>query len=131
MDIADASNKVEADVFTSPQQRPQEEQRYPDDLDPFWQAVEEHFDKLTEEDRAKKAVQPDITVPEPERSDMKQPPKNEQRPDYLNPDWKSTPEGWQRFNEWADGQEAVRKAKAEDFNLDLETGELTPAAVRL
>ena len=79
VDIAAASNNVEADVSTSRQQRPQEERRYPDDLDPFWEAVEEHFDKLTEEARAER-------------------------------------------------REAVRKAKAEGFDLDLETGELTPLA---
>lgn len=106
VDIAGASNSVEAEVSTSRQQRPQEQQRYPDDLDPFWQAVEDHFDNIAE----KRKEKPDMI------------------PDYLNPDWKSTPEDWQRFNEWADGQEAVRKANAEGFDLDIETGELTPLA---
>ena len=55
VDIADASNKVEADVSTSHLQRPQGKERLPndlnplwqtDDLDPFWQAVEEHFEDL-------------------------------------------------------------------------------------
>lgn len=55
-------------------------------------------------------------------------PPEEVTPDYLNPDWKSTPEDWRKFNEWAEGQDAVRKAKSEGFDLDLTTGELTPFA---
>ena len=43
VDIAGASNKEEADVSTSHQQRPQQEERFPDDLDPFWQAIEDHW----------------------------------------------------------------------------------------
>ena len=54
VDIAGASNKVEADVSTSHLQRPQEGEQQPndlnplwqtDDLDPFWEAVEEHFEQ--------------------------------------------------------------------------------------
>lgn len=89
VDIADASNKVEADVSTSHRQRPQEEERFPDDLDPFWQAIE----------------------------------------DAWFPDEKKF---WDTIHnvqsEELDGQNAIRKANAEGFNLDLETGELTPLA---
>jgi N12 class adenine-specific DNA methylase len=87
VDIAGASNKVEADVSTSHQQRPQEEERFPDDLDPFWQAIEDHW--FPDE---KKFWETDVQSKE------------------------------------LDGQDAIRKANAEGFNLDLETGELTPLA---
>ncbi|GHU63468.1 hypothetical protein FACS1894123_06300 [Bacteroidia bacterium] len=56
VDIAGASNKVEADVSTSHQQRPQEEERFPDDLDPFWQAVEEHFENMGSRDNAQTII---------------------------------------------------------------------------
>ena len=64
VDIASASNKVEADVSTSHLQRPQEE-RLPndlnplwqtDELDPFWQAVEEHFETMDSRDNAQTII---------------------------------------------------------------------------
>ena len=73
-------------------------------------------------DSGSNKVEADVSTSRSQR-----PPGNDS-PDYLNPDWKSTPEDWHKFNEWVEGQDAVRKAKAEGFDLDLETGELTPLA---
>lgn len=65
VDIVSASNKVEADVSTSHLQRPQEEERLPndlnplwqtDDLDPFWEAVEEHFETMNSRDNAQTII---------------------------------------------------------------------------
>ena len=65
VDIAGASNKVEADVSTSHLQRPQEEERLPndlnplwqtDELDPFWQAVEEHFETMDSRDNTQTII---------------------------------------------------------------------------
>ncbi len=89
-----------------------------DDLDPFWQAIEEHFEEIDRKSRLEQAIPVEEQV-----SGV-----TEQQPDYLDPDWKATPEDWQRFNSWAEGQDAVRKAEAEGFHLDVETGELTPLA---
>ena len=90
VDIADASNKVEADVSTSHLQRPQGKERLPndlnplwqtDDLDPFWQAVEEHFEDLDNRGNTQT-----ITLE----------------------------------------QDAIAKARAEGYNFNTSTGELTP-----
>lgn len=94
VDIAGASNKVEADVSTSHRQRPQEEERLPndlnplwqtDDLDPFWEAVEEHFENMSSQANAQRNI-----------------PTEE--------------------------QDAIAEARAEGYNLDTTTGELTPIA---
>lgn len=55
VDIASASNNVEADVSTSHRQRPPEE-KLPDDLDPFWQAIEEHFESLDKQDNVQTVI---------------------------------------------------------------------------
>ena len=89
-----------------------------DDLDPFWQAIEEHFEEMDRKSRLEQAI------PVEEQTNG----LAEQQPGYLDPDWKATPEDWQRFNSWAEGQDAVRKAEAEGFHLDMETGELIPLA---
>ena len=94
VDIAGVSNKVEADVSTSHLQRPQEGERLPndlnplwqtDDLDPFWQAVEEHFETMDSRDNTQTIIP-------------------------------------------AEEQDAIAKARAEGYNLDTTTGELTPIA---
>ena len=103
VDIAGASNKVEADVSTSHLQRPQEGEQQPndlnplwqtDDLDPFWEAVEEHFEQN----------KPPMVIPTEEQV--------------------NEPAGQLSQEE----QDAIAKAQAEGYNLDTATGELTPIA---
>jgi len=98
VDIAGASNKVEADVSTSHQQRPPSEERFPDDLDPFWQAVEEHFEYLYRQDNAQT-----ITSAE-----------------------EQTNESAEQLSRKLEEREAIEKAWAEGYDLDTTTGELTP-----
>lgn len=92
-----------------------ENKRFPDDLDPFWQAVKDHWfpDENKFRENEKEIVAEEVK-PEPSIPD--------------DPFWKATPEDWQRFNEWFQQREAVTKAASEGFNLDVETGELTPMA---
>lgn len=103
VDIAGASNKVEAEVSTSHQQRPQQEERLPndlnplwqtDDLDPFWQAVEEHF----EQNNPPKVIPTEEQINKPAEQLSQE------------------------------EQDAIAKARAEGYNLDTATGELTPIA---
>jgi hypothetical protein len=56
VDIAGASNRVEAGVSTSHRQRPPDEEGFPDDLDSFWQAVEEHFENLDRQNNAQTVI---------------------------------------------------------------------------
>jgi len=97
-DIVSASNNVEAVVSTSRSQRPQTEERFPVDLDPFWQDIEEHFDNLDKQDNAQTVILAD----------------------------KQTNEPVGQFSQ--EEQEAIAKAWAEGYNLDTDTGELTPTA---
>jgi N12 class adenine-specific DNA methylase len=46
-----------------------------------------------------------------------------------DPFWQAKPEDWQRFNQWFQEREAQMKAESEGFNLNTETGELTPIEV--
>jgi N12 class adenine-specific DNA methylase len=92
-----------------------ENRQFPDDLDPFWQAVEDHFENSRPE-----AVAEELT---PEQS-QQEPQPEPSIPD--DPFWQATPEDWQRFSQWFQEREAQMKAEAEGFNLNTETGELTP-----
>lgn len=98
VDIAGASNKVEADVSTSHRQRPPGEERFPDDLDPFWQAVEEHFENLDRQDNVQTVLPTQEQVNEPAR----------------------------QFSQ--EEQDAIAKARAKGYDLDTTTGELTSIA---
>lgn len=131
-----------------------------DDLDPFWQAVEDHWSaddkKLGQQETVTEEVQPerakqteprlagdiireilaDARARQRERQEQEQAtavhpefPDEQPVPEHLSPDWQATPEDWQRFNQWFQGREAQMKAEAEGFNLDTETGELTPIEV--
>jgi hypothetical protein len=99
VDIAGASNKVEADVSTSHRQRPPSEERFPDDLDPFWQAVEEHFEDLYRQDNIHTIIPTE---------------------EYI--------ESAEQLSRKLEEREAIEKAWAEGYNLDIDTGELTPTA---
>jgi N12 class adenine-specific DNA methylase len=106
VDIAAGSNTVEAEVTTSRQQRPPEEKLpddlnplwQTDDLDPFWQAVEEHFENLDRQDNAQTVIPAEEQAIEPAG----------------------------QFSQ--EEQEAIAKAWAEGYDLDITTGELTPTA---
>ena len=110
-----------------------------DDLDPFWQTVEDHFSPENKESVAEE-VKPERPARQVDiiqgrdgaeievvsynhnQSETKQPEPS--IPD--DPFWKATPEDWQRFNEWFEQRSAQMQAEAEGFSLDVETGELTP-----
>lgn len=100
VDIAGASNKVEAEVSTSHQQRPQQEEKPVGDLNPLWQS--------DEPDPFWEAIE-DAWFPDEKEFWDKQ---------------KETP-----IKEQSEEQEAIAKARAEGYDLDTTTGELTPIMV--
>ena len=91
VDIVNGRNDVETEVSTYRSQRPQPEQQFPDDLDPFWQAVEEHFENMDRQDNTRMVIEPVGQLSQEE-------------------------------------QDTIAQARAEGYDLDVTTGELTPAA---
>jgi len=122
---------------------PKQTEPIPGDLDPFWQAIEDHFENNRPETIAEE-VKPERPARQVDiiqgrngaeievvsynhrQAESQQPQPEPPIPD--DPFWKATPEDWQRFNNWFAAGEARMKAAAEGFHLDTETGELTPLA---
>lgn len=99
VDIVNGRNGVEIEVRTYRPQRPQQEEKLPDDLDPFWQAVEEHFEDLDRQDNAQTVFPTEGQANEPVGQLSRE------------------------------SQNAISKGRPEEDDRDTTTGELTPITI--
>ncbi len=115
VDIVNGRNGVEIEVRTYRPQRPQQEEKLPDDLDPFWQAMEEHFEYLDRQDNAQTVFPTEGQANEPvgQLSQKNQNAISKGRPGYNDRDTTTgeltpitivepTPEDLAEFGAWAD-----------------------------